>query len=74
MNCSIWTMSSPTKSELTSSKLSHLTNKSTNADLDYYITEAANVLGMKDKTNTNNPKEVLVHMINSIVKFKMSTQ
>ena len=54
--------------------MSHLTNKSTNADLDYFITEAANVLGMKDKINTNNPKEVLVHMINSIVKFKMSTQ
>lgn len=38
------------------------------------MTEAANVLGMKDKCNTNNPKEVLLHMINAIAKFKMSTQ
>lgn len=51
-----------------------MTNKSTNADVDYYITEAANVLGMKDKVNTNNPKEVLLHVMNSIIKFKMSTQ
>jgi hypothetical protein len=70
----ISTTSSPTRSELTRVKLSHLTNKSTNADLDYYITEAANVLGMKDKCNTNNPKEVLLHMIGAIAKFKMSSQ
>lgn len=63
-----------TRSELSRTKLSHLTNKSTNADVDYYITEAANVLGMKDKVNTSNPKEVLLHVMNSIIKFKMSTQ
>ena len=66
--------SSPIKSLLIRVKLSHLTNKSTNADLEYFITEAANVIGMKDKCNTNSPKEVLMHMIGAIMKYKMSSQ
>lgn len=29
---------------------------------------------MKDKCNTNNPKEVLLHMAAAIMKFKLSSQ
>jgi len=55
-------------------KLAHLTNKCTNTDLDFWITEAGNIMGLKDKVNTNNPKEVLLYVMNSIIKFKMSMQ
>lgn len=54
-------------------KLAQLTNKSTNKDLEYYIMESANILGLKEKVNINNPKEVLMYVLNSVMKFKMST-
>lgn len=54
------------------SKLAQLTNKATNSDLDIFITENANILGLKERVNTNNPKEVLLHILNSIIKCKMS--
>lgn len=52
-------------------KLAQLTNKSTNKDLEFYISEAGNILGLKDKVNTQNPKEVLLYVMNSIMRFKM---
>ena len=52
-------------------KLAQLTNKSSNKDLEFYITEAGNILGLKDKINTQNPKEVLLYVMNSIMRFKM---
>lgn len=55
-------------------KLAQLTNKSSNKDLDYYITEAGNILGLKDKVNTSNPKEVLLHIMEAISSFKMSSE
>ena len=55
-------------------KLAHLTNKCSNDDLDYWVTEAGNIMGLKDKINTNNPKEVLLYVINALMKFKMSLQ
>ena len=53
-------------------KLAQLTNKSTNKDLEFFISESANILGLKDKVNINNPKEVLLYILNSIMKYKMS--
>ena len=52
-------------------KLAQLTNKSSNKDLEFYISEAGSILGLKDKVNTQNPKEVLLYVINSIMRFKM---
>lgn len=52
-------------------KLAQLTNKSSNKDLEYYISEAGNILGLKDKVSTQNPKEVLLYVMNSIMRFKM---
>lgn len=52
-------------------KLAQLTNKSSNKDLEFYISEAGNILGLKDKVNTQNPKEVLLYVMNSIMRFKM---
>lgn len=54
-------------------KLAQLTNKSTNKDLEYFITESANILGLKNKVNTNNPHEVLLYVLNSVMKCKMSS-
>lgn len=45
-------------------KLAQLTNKSTNKDLEYYIKESANILGLKEKVNTNNPREILLFVMN----------
>lgn len=53
-------------------KMAELTNKSTDKDLEYFITESANIMGLKDKVNTNNPKEVLLFILNQIMKFKSS--
>ena len=52
-------------------KLAQLTNKSSNKDLEFYISEAGNILGLKDKVNTQSPKEVLLFVMNSIMRFKM---
>lgn len=52
-------------------KLAQLTNKSGNKDLEYYISEAGNILGLKDKVNIDSPKEVLLHVLTSIMRFKM---
>ncbi len=54
-------------------KLAQLTNKTTNKDLEYFISESASILGLKDKVNINNPKEVLLHVLNSLMRFKMSS-
>jgi intraflagellar transport protein 52 len=67
-------MNLPTRSLIIRVKLAHLTNKCTNDDLDFWISEAGNIMGLKDKVNTNNPKEVLLFVMNSIIKFKMSMQ
>ena len=53
--------------------MANLTNKCTNADIDYWISEAANIIGLKDKVNTNNPKEVLVYMMKNVINFKFAT-
>jgi hypothetical protein len=47
-----------------------LTNKSTNKDLAYYVTECANVLGLKQKVDINDPKAVLVYIFNKIIQYK----
>lgn len=50
-----------------------MTNKSTNKDLEYYLKESANILGLREKVNVNNPREILLYVLNSVMKFKMST-
>ena len=51
-------------------KLAYLTNKCTNADIEYYIMKSAEILGLKEKVNIRNPKEILFHVISSLLKFK----
>lgn len=53
-------------------KLAYLTNKCINSDLDFYITKSAEILGLKEIVNINNPKEVLFHIMNTIIKCKGS--
>ena len=53
-------------------KLANLTNRCSNDDIDYWVSEAANIIGVKDKVNTNDPKVVLIYMLNKILKYKLS--
>lgn len=61
------------KSKFIRVKLAHLTNKCTNDDLEFWICEAGSILGIKDKVNINNPKAVLLHVLQAISKFKISS-
>ncbi len=36
-------------------KLAYLTNKCINSDLEFYITKSAEILGLKELVNINNP-------------------
>ena len=49
-----------------------MTNKSTNKDLAYYVTECANILGLKQHIDIHDPKAVLVHVFNKIIQYKTS--
>ena len=48
-----------------------LLNKGDDSDLDYYILEAANILGISNKSNNLSSKDILGHVFESIVKWKM---
>ncbi len=50
-------------------KLAQLTNKCTDNELDYYITDACNILGLgNDVADRANPKAVLYHIFNKLVR------
>ncbi len=53
-------------------KLAYLTNKCTNTDLEFYITKSAEILGLKEQVNINNPREVLFFIMGSLLKCKGS--
>lgn len=53
-------------------KLAFLTNKCLNSDLEFYITKSAEILGLKEAVNINNPREVLFHIMGSLIKCKGS--
>ena len=49
-------------------KLAQLTNKCQDKDLDYYITDACNILGLGNEVpDRSNPKAVLYHIFNKLV-------
>ena len=52
-------------------KLSQTTNKCTDEDLEYYILEYADILGISGKIdNKNDPKDVLAYIMKSLINLK----
>jgi len=52
-------------------KLAQTTNKCTDEDLEYYILQCADILGISGKIdNKNDPKAVLAYVMKSLINFK----
>ena len=52
-------------------KLAQTTNKCTDEDLEFYILECADILGISSKIdNKNDPKAVLAYVMKSLIKFR----
>ena len=52
-------------------KLAQTTNKCTDEDLEYYILQCADILGISAKIdNKNDPKAVLAYVMKSLINFK----
>ena len=52
-------------------KLAQTTNKCSDEDLEYYILECADILGISGKIdNKNDPKAVLAYVMKSLINFK----
>lgn len=55
-------------------KLAQLTNKCSDEDVDYYVRQCGDVLGVsKYVTDMDNPKSILHYVFMELVKFKNST-
>ena len=51
-------------------KLAQLTNKCKNEDLDYYLKEVGDILGISDKIhNKNNAKSIVKYVMDQLVTF-----
>jgi intraflagellar transport protein 52 len=49
-------------------RLAQLTNKCEDSDLDYFIREASDILGISDKVkNRSEPKAILKYILDQIV-------
>ena len=52
-------------------KLAQMTNKCTDEDLEYYILQCSDILGISSKIdNKNDPKAVLAYVMKSLIKFR----
>ena len=51
-------------------RLAQLTNKCENKDLDYFVREAGDILGVSEKVkNRGNPKAIIKYVLEQIVIF-----
>jgi intraflagellar transport protein 52 len=56
------------------SKLAQLTNKCSDEDIDYYVKECGDILGVTQQVNNpDDPKEILHYIFQEIVKYKSSS-
>ena len=54
-------------------KMAQLTNKCTDEDVDYYIKECGDILGVSQQINNpDDPKAILHYIFQEIVKYKSS--
>ena len=52
-------------------RLAQLTNKCTDDDVEYYVRECGDILGVSSQINNpDDPKEVLHFIFNELIKFK----
>lgn len=52
-------------------KLAQITNKCNDDDLDYYIKECSDILGITSKIeNKNDPKAILSYVFQQLINFK----
>lgn len=52
-------------------RLAQCTNKCNNKDLEYFVREAGDILGVSDKVNNRtNPKSIIRYLFEQIVNFK----
>jgi len=55
-------------------KMAQLTNKCNDEDIDYYVKECGDILGVtQNLNNPDDPKEVLHYIFSEIVKYKSSS-
>lgn len=56
-------------------RLAQITNKCTNEDLDYFVKECGDILGVSDKVaNKSNAKAIIKHVLEQLVNFKKLNQ
>ena len=54
-------------------KLAQLTNKCTDNDIEYYVRECGDILGVSSQVeNPDDPKAILHYIFQEIVKYKSS--
>ncbi len=52
-------------------RLAQLTNKCTDEDIDYYVKQCGDVMGVSNQCNdSSNPKEILYFIFSELTKFK----
>ena len=56
-------------------RLAQITNKSNNEDLDYFVKECGDILGVSDKVpNKSNAKAIIRYVLEQLVNFKKLNQ
>ena len=55
-------------------KLAQVTNKCTNEDLDYFVKECGDILGVSEKVNKNDAKAIIGHVLEQLINFKKLNQ
>ena len=51
--------------------MAQLTNKCANKDLEYFVRESGDILGISDKIkNRGNPKAIIRYILEQIISFK----
>ncbi len=55
-------------------RLAQLTNKCKDEDVEYYVKQCGDVLGVSNQVqDASNPKEILYHVFREIARFKNSS-
>ncbi len=56
-------------------RLAQITNKCNNEDLDYFVKECGDILGVSDKVpNKSNAKAIIRYVLEQLVNFKKLNQ
>ena len=53
--------------------MAQLTNKCTDDDVEYYIKECGDILGVTQQANSDDPKAIMNYIFQEIVKYKSTS-